>query len=96
MEKSIYDDENRLLALLLREVRKEAGISQKELVGRLDCYHSYVSKYELGERRLDIVELRRICEALEKNFIEFIAYYDQECANLPRSLIRDRNIRERL
>jgi transcriptional regulator with XRE-family HTH domain len=49
---------------LLRAVRKEAGLNQKELAARLDKPQSFVSKYESGERRLDILEILQICNAV--------------------------------
>lgn len=52
------------LRSLLRQVRKEANVSQQELARRLARPQSFVSKYESGERRLDIVELFDICDAL--------------------------------
>ena len=49
---------------LLRRVRKESQLTQTELARRLGRPQSYVSKYETGERRLDVVELRLVCRAL--------------------------------
>ncbi len=40
----------------LRRARKDAGLSQAELAKRLRRPQTFVSKYELGERRLDVVE----------------------------------------
>jgi transcriptional regulator with XRE-family HTH domain len=47
---------------LLRQVRLDAGLTQAELASRLKMPQSFVSKYESGERRLDILELRHICK----------------------------------
>ena len=33
---------------------------------------SYVSKYESGERRLDLLELRQVCNALDISLEAFI------------------------
>ena len=49
---------------LLRQLRKEAGLTQVELARRLRRPQSFVSKYEIGERRLDVIELRTVCRAL--------------------------------
>ena len=54
--------QNALLSLL-RTVRKEAGLRQADLAQALGVPQSYVSKYESGERRLDILELREVCRA---------------------------------
>jgi len=49
---------------LLREIRVERGLRQEDIARLLDRPQSFVSKYESGERRLDILELREVCEAL--------------------------------
>jgi transcriptional regulator with XRE-family HTH domain len=50
-----------VLHQLLRQIRHEAGLRQQDLAERLDRPQSYVSKYETGERRLDVLELREVC-----------------------------------
>jgi transcriptional regulator with XRE-family HTH domain len=57
-------DASRLLRQLLREKRLSAHLKQADLAQRLGQYQSFVSKYESGERRLDVIELRTVCEAL--------------------------------
>lgn len=44
--------------------RKDADLTQQELANRLDRPQSYVSKYERGERRLDVLEFVDIADAL--------------------------------
>ena len=41
---------------LLTEARSNAGLKQLDVAGRLGRPQSFVSKYEGGERRLDVVE----------------------------------------
>ena len=53
------------LLRILSGARKTAGISQAVLAERLDCLQTFVSKYERGERRLDLVEFLDIATALE-------------------------------
>ena len=64
MEKSIYSAEYQWLCTLLRELRHQAGLTQVQVAERLDLPQSFVSKYESGERRLDVIELRHVAEAL--------------------------------
>ncbi|MHC4477782.1 MAG: helix-turn-helix domain-containing protein [Planctomycetota bacterium] len=64
MKKSIHSSEQGQLLALLREARKKAGLSQTELARRLGRTQSYISKYEMGELRLDLLELRSVCKAL--------------------------------
>lgn len=52
--------------------RLEQGLSQADLALRLGKPPSFVGKYELGERRLDIVELIVILKALELNLAEVL------------------------
>jgi transcriptional regulator with XRE-family HTH domain len=60
------------LQALLKEVRNEAGLRQADLAERLGQPQSFVSKYESGERRLDILELRQVCQALGVPLREFV------------------------
>ncbi|MCT7369614.1 helix-turn-helix domain-containing protein [Mycolicibacterium llatzerense] len=64
MEKSIYTEEYQRLCALLRTLRREAGLTQTQVAARLEVPQSFVSKYETGERRLDVIELRHVAEAL--------------------------------
>lgn len=49
----------------LKAARKSLGLTQRQLANRLGRDQTFVSKFELGERRLDVVELIDICTALE-------------------------------
>ena len=66
-----------ILQNLLRDIRLEAGLNQVELANRLDHPQSYVSKYESGERRLDLLELREICGALDVSLVEFVTRLEE-------------------
>jgi transcriptional regulator with XRE-family HTH domain len=61
--------------MLLRELRTSREITQLELAERLGRPQSYVSKYEIGERRLDFVETYRVCEALGTSIETFSASF---------------------
>ena len=47
------------------EARRDSGLSQEALAERLGKPQSFVSKYERGERRLDVVEFLHICGCLD-------------------------------
>ena len=66
-----------VLRSLLRTIRKEAEVSQAELATRLGVPQSFVSKVESGERRIDIVELRRICVALGCTLEQVIVLFER-------------------
>ena len=63
------------LGQLLTEARLAAGLTQAELAGRLRRPQSYVSKYETGEQRLDLIELDTVCEAAGIPLTEFVRRY---------------------
>jgi transcriptional regulator with XRE-family HTH domain len=48
----------------LEAARKKAGVTQVELSKRLRKPQSFVSAYESGQRRLDLLELVRIATAI--------------------------------
>lgn len=48
----------------LVEARQSKGLTQTEVASRLGKPQSFVSKYESGERRLDIIEFLEVCQAL--------------------------------
>ena len=71
-------DERRLrLQRLLQVVRKEAGLKQAELAEKLNSDQSFVSRYERGERRLDLIELEQICTACKISLADFVARYSK-------------------
>lgn len=72
MRKNIYTERHRRLLALLRELRIEAGLTQGELGARIGKDQTFVSKYESGVRRLDILELREVCQALDLTLGEFV------------------------
>jgi len=77
VEKSIYSAEYRRLCQVLREVRQEAGLTQAQVAERLDVPQSFVSKYESGERRLDVIELRHVAEVIGTSAHDILAQLDQ-------------------
>jgi transcriptional regulator with XRE-family HTH domain len=50
----------------LRRARNEAGLSQREVCTKMGKTTSFISKCELGERRLDYVELRKLAKIYRK------------------------------
>ncbi len=76
MNKSIYTSNQKKLLLLFKQLREEAGLSQKELARRINRSQSFISKYETGELRLDLLELYQICEALGTSLHEFVKKFE--------------------
>ena len=68
--------DQRRLRELLRKVRMEAGLRQEDLAKRLKQSQSFVSKYESGERRLDLLELRQICAVVGISLEDFVRKFE--------------------
>ncbi|HEX7117658.1 MAG TPA: helix-turn-helix transcriptional regulator [Longimicrobiales bacterium] len=64
MTKSIFSKQYRILLDLLVEARKERGVTQRDLGERLGRDQSFVSKYERGVRRLDVIEFMQVAAAI--------------------------------
>ena len=63
------------LTALLRRVRLDANLTQAQLAERVMQSQSYVSKYENGEQRLDLIELEVVCKATGISLITFVERY---------------------
>jgi transcriptional regulator with XRE-family HTH domain len=72
VDKLAHSARYRRLCELLRELRHEAGLTQVQVAAALDEHQSFVSKYESGERRLDIIELEEILRALNASMVNFV------------------------
>jgi transcriptional regulator with XRE-family HTH domain len=72
MEKSLNNPDQKILLDLLRKLRRERDLSQTDIGKRIQKRQTFVSKYELGERRLDILELREVCKAIGISLPEFV------------------------
>ena len=63
MTQSTHTPEYAKLRSVLRNLRKDAKLSQRAVAKIMDVPHTWVSKVETGERRIDVVELQWFCEA---------------------------------
>ena len=63
---------------LLIEARKAAELTQAEVSKRLRRPQSFVSKYERGERRLDVVEFAQVARAIGLDPVRFLSAFYQE------------------
>lgn len=73
--------------LELREARLQAGLSQEQLAAAMGRRQTFVSKCELGDRRLDVMELRSWVLALGGDPVAFMASLEDRLARhaLPES-----------
>lgn len=63
------------LAAVLRQIRLDAGLTQRQLAESLGQSQSYVSKYETGEQRLDLMELEAVCTAAGTSLVTLVERY---------------------
>lgn len=75
MEKTIHTAEHLRLCRMLKARRVFLGLRQADLAERLATSQTFVSNYEKGERRLDLIELDRICRALDWPLIDFVTEF---------------------
>jgi transcriptional regulator with XRE-family HTH domain len=77
MPKTIFSAPQECLQELLRQIRMDAGFTQGDVAQRLKQPQSFVSKYESGERRLDVIELRQICGILGISLAKFVEKFEK-------------------
>ena len=70
--KSVFTEQYSLLLSLLISIREDKELSQRALSKKLKKAPTYVSKYERGERRLDVIEFLEIMKILGADPIEII------------------------
>lgn len=80
MPRTDYQTSHEYAILLSRllEARQEADLTQAELADRVGQPQQWVSNVEKGRHRLDVIELRRYCEALGIPFVDFMQALDTE------------------
>ena len=85
MTESIQSREYRCVLAKLIEMRKEAGMTQRDLAKILKREHSFVWRMETAKRRLDVVEFYWVCKALRRNAAVVYRELIQEISGLTRS-----------
>ena len=72
VKKALYEQSYAAFTSLLREERKKAGLTQAKLAKKIRRPQSYVSKYERGDRRLDVVEFIEVAQVIGFDPHEFL------------------------
>jgi transcriptional regulator with XRE-family HTH domain len=83
VSKSVFTEKYVKFRRLLVEVRQAHQLTQVQVAERLQKPQSFVSKYERGERRLDVVEFLEVARALgvdPSDFLEQLEYSGAEMA----------------
>lgn len=70
MKKTIHNESYKYLIFLLQQHRKAKKIKQVELSKLLGMNEKYISTVETLDRRIDVIELWNICNAIEMDFVE--------------------------
>ncbi len=73
MVKSAYTRRHKRFRQLLVEARRSAGLTQVALAAKLGRPQSFVSKFEQGERRLDVIEFLDVARALKIDPLRILA-----------------------
>lgn len=77
MDKKTIKKQQFALTKTLYSLRIGAGLKQTELAEILDVPQSFVSKIETGERRLDLVELNAVVQAMGATLTEFVFEFEK-------------------
>jgi transcriptional regulator with XRE-family HTH domain len=64
VKKALYERSYAAFTELLKEERKNAGLTQTALAKKLRRPQSYISKYERGDRRLDVIEFIEVARVI--------------------------------
>ena len=84
MEKSTFTPHYAALRETLVKIREGAGLSQRALAEKLGRERSFVSRIELGERRLDVVEFFWVCGACGQDAAELASDMMRRFSRLER------------
>jgi transcriptional regulator with XRE-family HTH domain len=64
MAASVHHPHYQLLLAMLKQARQHKKVTQVDLAERLENTQTFISKMERGSRRLDVLELVEVLEAL--------------------------------
>jgi transcriptional regulator with XRE-family HTH domain len=78
VKKSLNTRNYKTFLELLYQARVGSGLRQSDLADKLKVPQSFVSKIESGERRIDIIELIEICDAIGISLTDFIKALDKK------------------
>jgi len=76
MDRDKWSSRQLILLDALKCLRVDRKLTQVELANKLQRPQSYISKYEKGERRLDLIEISEICIACNTSLAEFVSGLD--------------------
>ena len=77
MTAGFHSDEHEKFQAVLRGVRAERDLTQAEVARKMSIPQGRVSRFESGQRRMDLVELRRWCLAVGVSMEEIVRRFDE-------------------
>ena len=72
MKKTIYTKEHQELVSKLIKAREKAKLKQEDAAKLLGKTQSYVSKFESGQRRIDLVQLKELARIYKTKLEHFL------------------------
>lgn len=75
LEPAPAEAQRRALRSALRQARTASGLTQVEVAACLAVPQSFVSKYESGQRKLDLIEISAVCAALKVSVPNLLALW---------------------
>ena len=72
MKEDLYNNRYKSFCKVLKKERKYHHLSQVILAKKLGIPQSFISKTEIGKRRLDIIELLEYCDAMGLTLTDFV------------------------
>ena len=81
MSKSVYSKDYKEIIERLKKARIEADLSQQVVADKLGKPQSYISKIESGERRLDVVEMKKFAVVYKKPVDYFLKWKQNTALN---------------
>ena len=63
MVASMFTSAHKELVTAVRDMRTQAGLTQRALADAVGREQNYIARIETGQRRVDLIELVQICRA---------------------------------
>lgn len=82
MARHRWHTERKITAQMLLAMRESAGLNQVDVAEKIQKPQSHVSKYESGDRGLEMHEIREICLACGVEFADFAKEFDTRIAKV--------------
>lgn len=76
-QKTIFDPKYKEMINSLKQLRKNRGLTQRDLAKRLGVAHCFIGRAETCERRLDILDLIHILKVLDLSNQEILKFLER-------------------